>query len=64
MTHAVIIKLDFFIHELNNGMISPSSKKNGKSIGIIYGNSVAECREKIDELIKSYNLKIIEENNE
>ena len=61
MNHAAIIKLEFAIHELNHGHILPSAKKLGKSIGIIYGDSEKECREKIEEIIKLHQLKTVEE---
>lgn len=60
MNHAIIITFDFSIHELKNGKILPSSKKNGKCLGIMYGNSEQECMDKTEEIIKTYNLKKLE----
>lgn len=61
MSHAAILTLEFSIHEVDNGKMLPSSKKSGKSIGIIYADSKEECREKIEDIIKTYKLRIMEE---
>jgi hypothetical protein len=46
---------------LHNGSILPAEKKYGKSIGIVYGDSEKECRDKIEEIIKLNNLRTMEE---
>jgi hypothetical protein len=61
MRYAAIISLQFAIHELHNGSILPAEKKYGKSIGIVYGDSEKECRDKIEEIIKLNNLRTMEE---
>lgn len=61
MNHAAILTLEFSIHEVNNGKMMPSSKKSGKSIGIIYADSQEACRKKIEEIIKTYELRTMEE---
>lgn len=64
MRYACVIKLDFSIHELSNGCISPSAKEMGKSMGIIYGESQEECSDKINDILLKNNLRIIEVKNE
>ena len=60
MNYALIIKLEYAIHETRDSCLIASAKKTGKSLGIIHGNTEKECTEKIEHILKMHNLKVIE----
>jgi len=61
--YRTLLKLTYVIYELNDKKeCLPASCANGNAVGIIDGNSIEDCKNKLKQSLKKIPMNVIQEN--